>query len=283
MKAMFSKGILAGAVAVASLFAGSAQAQDSYPDFTVQIPGTGTNAEDQFTADKIVANYVERISFVPSSTQPGQGTFNVNLFFDFSNFQANDGRTDLDGTLLNEVGRRGGYDVYGFYTATGTFAPNANGTATVFTFTPGAGSSLSLWLDRNNDTSSSDPNAVLPGQFTGTGEDVLLATGTGIFGEGNLLPDASCAAGGDCGSFTSITSFSLTAAGGSFFIAPKPFFNIAIERGQLNSFPVSGEQTINGSLDISFQENRVPEPASLGLLGLGLLGLGAARRRKQAK
>lgn len=282
MKAMFSKSILAGAIAVTSLFAGAnAHAQDSYPDFTVQIPGTGTNTAGQFTADKIVANYVERISFTQGN-QAGQGTFNVSLYFDFSNFVGNDGLTDLDGTMLNQNGAMGGYDVYGFYTATGTFGTNSSG-ATVFNFTPGNGSTLSVWLDRNNDTQSTVANATLPGQFTNVGDDVEIATGAGIFGEGNLLPDTSCSLGGDCGSFTSITSFALTAAGSQFFIAPNPFYNIAIERGQLNSFPVSGDQVINGSLDISFRENRVPEPASLGLLGLGLLGLGAARRRKQAK
>lgn len=276
MKNAIRKTLIACAV-TASFAASSGAMAQSFPNFTVDESVIAGALGQNFTADKITGNYVEVISFAGSETS---GTFNVSLKWNAGQFVANDGSTPVASQLGGSTGQ---YGLYALYQGAGTFNTTASGT--VFSFTPGG--SLNLFADAQANTVFGQPaNGALAFTTTNSSDDVLIATGTPTSGEGRLDPSLSTCGitnGINCGSFGASSTFNLTAAGSEYFVAPNPFYNISFQSGQLNNFNPTGTQVINGSLDVIFGgSSEVPEPATVAMVGLGLLGLGLSRRRKQA-
>ena len=271
----FNKIAAAALSAIALLAAGSARA-DLFPDFRVNPAPYFAGLP--FTADKITGNYDEVISF------PTANTFNVSLKFQAGQFVANDGSTPLAGV---DTGLGVSYSLYALFLGSGNIT-NPSAGVTLLTLTPGG--SLNLFIDPGLATAArtgfiTPPNGTTPYGRTNFADDVqLVSGGTVSNGAGRLdLSLSTCSAGGgqgiNCGSFGQTNNFPLTAAGSAFFFNPKPFYTLAFESGQLNNFSTgSTTQNINGSLDLVFQ--RVPEPTSIALVGLALLGLGVAKRRK---
>jgi hypothetical protein len=280
MKKLMTKTLLACALTGAFAMAGSsAFAQTTttlFPDFTVNEGSVSGATANRLTADKITGNYDEIITFGANNT------FQVSLLWNAGQFVANNGTTPVP----SQLGQTGStttsqYGLYALYTGNGTFT--TSGGKTTFNFTPGG--SLSVYIDPNTNTTFNKPaNGGTAWTTSNSADDYLIATGLPTSGQGTLDPTLSTCgtsggAGINCGSFGATSTFALTANGSQFFTAPNPFYNVSFQSGQLNNFIPVGTQEINGSLDVTFA---VPEPASVALIGLGLMGLGLSRRRKQA-
>lgn len=274
MQTIIRKTLIAFAI-TASFSASSGAMAQSFPDFTVDESAISGALARTFTADKITGNYVEVITFSGSGTN---GTFDVALKWNAGQFVGNNGTTVVSNQLGAVTSNQ--YGLYALYQGSGTFSATASGT--VFNFN--SGGSLSIFADSQSDTQFVQPtNGNIAFSTTSSGDDVLIAAGVPTSGQGRLDPTlTTCGAQGiNCGSFGASSTIDLTAAGSEYFVAPNPFYNVSFQSGQLNNFTPIGTQVINGSLDVIFANagNEVPEPATATMIGLGLLGLGLARRR----
>ncbi|HBA65031.1 MAG TPA: flocculation-associated PEP-CTERM protein PepA [Methylococcaceae bacterium] len=274
----------AGLTAAMAITSTSAMAE-LFPDF--QVNPSAYSPQSTFTADKIVGGYVEVAQFSTTAFTDAlnfSGTFTTDIRWQASAFFKDEGTTQLFGGGTSGSGLNSSYGMYALFSGlTGTF--NTVAGITTFTFAPSG--TLALYIDPNLDTVFGNTTANI-GVTANGGDDILIATGVGVAGTGTLNPFLpTCGTGSgttiNCGSFGATTSISLNAAGEAYFVDPVPFYPLAFEAGQFNNFnPASlAPQLINGSMDVKFGGS-VPEPTTVALMGLGLLGLGLRRRKNVA-
>jgi len=263
---------LTATVAILALGISSQASAQVFPSFTVDPNGAfgavGGPHQGPFQADFITGNSSTLVTTSGSPTAHGAGWVNLSSF-------VNAGSNVLATTSgLNNSWQMWAEFTYDVSLTGGAYAkPGSTYNVTNL--------NVAFWAD---------PSIATPTRFTSasnSGEAATVAHGTDAFQFGSadlIVGTANINALGGTG-FNSTNSFNLlNPAGTSLFTAPVPFYNVQFDEFNNTTQGVFTDpagrfialnQTSGG---VDFNRVQVPEPASLALLGIGMLGIFGSRR-----
>lgn len=242
------------------------------PLFTVQEGAIPEASFNLVTADTLTLRYEAFIN------QTAGGSFTETGYFDATALVL--GNTAVGSQLNTSEALFGGagYALYGKFSVSGNIS--FVGTTALATFTSGF---FELYSDFNQDTTKTiGAGGIITYAFTA--EDQLLGSSNVVLSgsQANIpLIGQQAASGGSY--IINYGNLNLSPQGSAYFINPSPFYLAVSVSGENESFnPTLTAGAYQGIAqgDASAVFAAVPEPTTVALLGLGLLGMGVSLRRR---